>query len=308
MEATHVSVMKDEVLAALMIKPGSVAVDGTLGLAGHGSAMAEQTAPGGLFIGFDWDQQMLARAEEKLSAISDVEVRLFHADYRELPERVREVCRETGRLPYADAILLDLGLNNAQIEDTERGISFRNEGPLDMRMDRSQGEPASALLNRIGPAELEQILWDFGDERWARRIAKVVVERRKSQPLKTTADLVDCVMAAIPAAKRDQRLHPATRTFQAIRIYLNGELDGLEECLIEIGQVLNEEGVLVVLSYHSGEDRAVKQAFKYLADTNDFDNLTRKPILPSEAEVAANGKARSAKMRVLKRKHITENT
>ncbi|QYK53495.1 MAG: 16S rRNA (cytosine(1402)-N(4))-methyltransferase RsmH [Fimbriimonadaceae bacterium] len=298
---THVSVMAAEVLATLPLKPGVTAVDGTLGLAGHAKMIAERIAPGGILVGLDWDSQMLAEAESRLSDVRDVEIKLFQCDYRQLRAKLESACKESGRAPVADAVLLDLGLNNAQIEDPTRGITFKQDGDLDMRMDRSSGEPASALLNRISPGELESALWNFGDERWARKISQVIVERRKSKPLRTTADLVDCVLAAIPAAKRDKRIHPATRTFQAIRILVNGELDELEEAIFDAGLALAVDGVMVILSYHSGEDRAAKHAIKNLVSTGSFESVFKKPLRPQDAEVAANKKARSAIMRAVRR-------
>lgn len=298
----HVSVMVDEVISALPLRPGGLAVDGTLGLAGHALRMAERIRPGGMLIGLDWDRHMLARAEERLQGLEGVTVRLHHSDYRSLAEFVESDCAEAGRDPGADGILLDLGVSNVHLEDSERGFTFREEGPLDMRMDRTKGEPASALLNRLSVHEIERLLWNYGDERWARRIAQVIVERRRTHPLRTTSDLADCVLAAIPAAKRDKRIHPATRTFQAIRIAVNHELDALDQAVSDAAGALAPGGVLAVLAYHSGEDRAVKQAMRAAAATGDFEDLTRKPLAPSEAEVNANPKSRSAKLRLLKRK------
>jgi len=294
--------MVPEVLADLNLRPGQVAVDGTLGLAGHAVEIGRRIAPGGMLVGLDWDETMLAIAQERLSeSVTDVDVRLFHVDYRDLRPSLETACRESGRPFGADAILLDLGLNNAQIEDPDRGISFRHDGPLDMRMDQSRGEPASAALNRLSVGEIEQLIWDLGDERWARRIAQVIVERRKTAPLKTTFDLVDCVLAAIPAAKRDKRIHPATRVFQALRIYINSELEDLEGAVADAARCLLPNGTIAALSYHSGEDRAVKHAFRELARNEDFSELHRKPLTPSEGEIQANPKSRSAKLRALRR-------
>jgi len=302
MTASHVSVMVPEVMAALALRPGMLAVDGTLGLAGHAQHIAKGISPNGALIGLDWDEAMLKIAEDRLQVIaSDVAVRLFHVDYRDLRDSLTTACADLGRPFGADAILLDLGLNNAQIEDPERGISFRQDGPLDMRMDRTSGEPASATLNRLSVGEIEQLIWDLGDERWARKIAQVIVERRKSAPLKTTFDLVDCVLAAIPAAKRDKRIHPATKVFQAVRIHVNRELDELEDAIRDAAECLLPSGTIAVLSYHSGEDRAVKRAFRTLSATPDFHELYRKPLTPGEAELRANPKSRSAKLRGLRR-------
>ena len=170
-----------------------------------------------------------------------------------------------------------------------------------MRMDRGKGDPAGALLNRWSPKEIEQILWDYGDERWAKNIARKIVERRKVKPLRTTNDLVDAILAAIPAGARDKRIHPATRSFQAIRIVVNGELEGLGEALRSSASCLAAGGVLSVLSYHSGEDRIVKATFRDLASNDEFVDLTRKPMAPTREEVARNPRSRSAKLRAIGR-------
>lgn len=297
----HVPVMMEEVLGVLPLRPGAVVADGTLGLAGHALEMAKRISPGGLIVGLDWDKDMLSRAKERLAELSDVRVETAHADFRELPERLAWACQLAGKSPVADAVLLDLGLSNVHIEDPSYGISFLREGPLDMRMDRSKGEPIGAWLNRATAREIEDVIFTLGDERWARKIAAVIVERRKVRAVKTTTDLVECVHAAIPAAKRDKRLHPATRTFQALRIKANRELDDLEDALKRIAEILDKGGVLAVLSYHSGEDRAVKHAFRDLGQTGEFEELFRKPLQPSAAEVQANAKSRSAKLRALRR-------
>lgn len=298
----HEPVMMEEVLSTLELRPGATAVDGTVGLGGHSWEIGQRIAPGGLLVGLDWDAEMLARAKERLASLQTVKVDLYNADYREIKAKLASSCIEAGRDPHADAVLLDLGLNNAQIEDPTRGISFKSDAPLDMRMDRSKGEPASAVVNRLSPVEIEEILWEYGDERWARKIAQVIVERRKRNPLRTTADLVDCVLAAIPAAKRDKRIHAATRTFQALRIYVNEELAGLQEAVMDAARCLAAQGVMVVLSYHSGEDRAVKNAFKNLVQEG-YEILTKKPTRPSANEVSVNPKSRSALFRAIRRIH-----
>lgn len=309
MTSSHVSVMVPEVLEALAPRAGMLAVDGTLGLAGHALEIAKRISPEGVLVGLDWDEQMIAIARERIEAAApEVEVQIFHVDYRELRESLAEACKKANREFGADAILLDLGLNNAQLEDPERGISFRFDGPLDMRMDQSTGEPASAVLNRLSVGEIEQLIWDLGDERWARRIAQVIVERRKSAPLRTTFDLVDCVLAAIPAAKRDKRIHPATRVFQAVRVYVNRELEELEDAISDAAQCLNVGGTIAVLSYHSGEDRACKHAFRSLSATKTFEELYRKPLTPTEQEVQVNPKSRSAKLRGLRRLSKSEES
>jgi len=293
---THVPVMFDEVMEALRLRPGMVAVDGTLGLAGHAREIARRIAPGGKLIAFDWDDRMMAIARERLADAEGCDVLYIHDDYRAIPEVLKNQPE-----PGADAIFIDMGLNNAQIEDPEYGISFLREGPLDMRLDKRRETTAADWLNHATAKEIEDVLFVEGGERWARRIAATIVERRKTKPLATTTDLVDCVMAAIPAAKRDPRIHPATRTFQGVRIFINDELEDLGECVTAIAQSLRPGGTMVVLAYHSGEDGAVKHAFHALARTDEFSEPHRKPARPSEAEVARNPKARSVRLRTLVR-------
>lgn len=292
-DGEHVPVMLEEVLEGLQLRPGMSIVDGTVGLGGHSAAIAESIAPNGNLTCFDWDAAMLERAEQRLSSIGGVKATFHRADYREIPS----VCKDKS----VDGVLLDLGLNLAQIADPERGISFAQEGPLDMRMDRSRGESAAQFLQRASVTAIQRVLHEYGDERWAKRIAEVIVDRRKKTPINTTSALVDCVLAAVPAAVRDKRIHPATRTFQALRIHVNKELEGLQEAIEEIGQCLVDGGRMAVLSYHSGEDRAVKFAFKSLADTKEFSIVTKKPLVPSDMEIATNRRSRSAKLRIIER-------
>lgn len=290
----HEPVMINEILEVLPLHPGATVVDGTLGLGGHSLRFLDRIRPGGSLVGFDWDEQMLAEARRRIGNPEGAEVNLIHQDFRAIAEVMNDLDKK------ADGILLDLGLNSAQVDDPARGFSFQASGPLDMRMDRSKGEPAAALLNRLSVHQISDLLKDLGDERWAMAIARKVVEKRKDSPLKTTQDLVDCVLAAIPPAARDKRIHPATRTFQAIRIAVNGELDGLEEALRDAASLLKEGGVLAVLSYHSGEDRIVKHTMRDLAQEG-FEELFKKPRLASTEENLRNLRSRSAKLRALKR-------
>jgi len=286
--------MIEEILGALPLKPGSTVVDGTLGLAGHSLRFIDKIRPGGTLVGFEWDENMLAEATRRIGEQRDVVVHLIHKDFRE----IRVVM--DGLDLKADGILLDLGLNSAQVDDPGRGFSFQTPGPLDMRMDRSKGEPAAALLNRLSIHQIADLLKDLGDERWAVAIARIIIEKRKEKPLKTTQDLVDCVLAAIPPGARDKRIHPATRTFQAIRIAVNQELEGLEEAIRDAAETLTVDGVLAVLSYHSGEDRIVKHTMRDLAE-GDYDELSRKPLVATQEETLRNPRSRSAKLRALKR-------
>lgn len=288
----HEPVMVHEVLRALALKPGDCVVDGTLGLGGHSLHFVDAIRPGGTLLGLDWDESMLAIARERIGSPKEVTVHFIHSDFREMTMALQEYSiRPNG-------ILLDLGLNSAQIEDPARGITFRQNGPLDMRMDRNRGEPAAALLNRLSPQAIEDGLLEYGDERWARAIAKKIVERRKDMPLRMTDDLVECVLAAIPVRARDKRIHPATRTFQAVRIMANAELEGLGEALEDAARALHEGGCLVVLSYHSGEDRIVKNVFSKLVEEG-FHQVDKKPLGPTESEVRRNARSRSAKLRAI---------
>lgn len=291
--AAHVPVMLEEVFEALGLQLGDFYVDGTVGLAGHASVAKAKVGDTGLVLGFDWDELMLEQAKARLGTVG---TRFYRGNFRDIPEVVEEI----GRAP--NGILLDLGLNSAQLEDPSRGIAFMFDGPLDMRMDRTTGEPVSSYINRATEDQLERTMREHGGENWSRRIAKVIIDRRKISPITTTADLVNVVMAAIPPAKRDARIHPATRVFQAFRIHATRELDRLQDAIELIAMTLAPGGTLVVLSYHDGEDRPTKHAFRSLSQGGEFIEITKKPIGPSLEEIARNPRSRSAKMRVLRRK------
>lgn len=290
----HDPVLVEEILQLLPLVPGAVVVDGTLGLGGHSLRFLERIRPGGILVGLDWDENMLQEARTRLGAGEGARVELFHRSFTEIKETLAELGLE------ANGILLDLGLNSAQVDDSERGFSFQQDGPLDMRMDQSRGEPASAMLNRLTVHQISDLLKNLGDERWAVAIARVIVAKRKASPLRSTQDLVDCVLEAVPPRAREKRIHPATRTFQAVRVAVNGELDILESALQNAALSLGWGGVLAVISYHSGEDRIVKHTFKDLAQKG-YQLLTQKPITPKDHEMLANPRSRSAKLRALKR-------
>jgi 16S rRNA (cytosine1402-N4)-methyltransferase len=270
--------------------------DGTVGGGGHAEALLAASAPDGALLGVDRDGEALAVAAERLRPFG-ARARLVQGDYRDLAA----LARAAGLGPFA-GILVDLGVSSLQLGDPARGFSFGREGPLDMRLDRAGcGPTAGDLLRRLPWHALEAILREYGEERWARRIARALVAARARAPITTTTELADLVARAIPRRAWPPRIHPATRTFQALRIAVNSELEGLEGALEGAAALLAPGGRLAVISFHSLEDRAVKTAFRRLATAQEFALLTRRPVTPAAGEVAANPRARSAKLRVLQR-------
>ncbi len=292
---THKPVMCAEVLAALALEPGEVVVDATLGLGGHAAALLPEIAPGGRLIGIDKDEEALTLARGRLeqwSACCDI----VHDDFRHL-ERVLDRCRVDG----IDAALFDLGVSSYQLETPERGFSFQAEGPLDMRMDRHGFISAYDLVNTLTEEELASILYKFGEERFSRRIAHALVAIRRRAPIASTRQLADVVWKATPFKARRRRLHPATRTFQALRIAVNRELESLDEALKKAAVYLNKGGRCVVIAFHSLEDRIVKENFKALEKTGRFRRVAKKVVRPAADEVCANPRSRSARLRVIER-------
>jgi len=287
--------MLAEVLQLLDVQPGDIVVDGTVGHGGHAEALAEAAGKGGELIAFDWDEEMLRIAEKNLEGVG-IGKTFVNADYRSAPDWLRENQPEG-----VDAVLLDFGVNLQHFDDMERGFSFQGDAPLDMRMDRSTIETAAAWLNRATEGEIARVIREFGGELWSGPIAKRVVLRRKEGRMKTTSDLVDAVYSAIPVAKRDKRVHPATRTFQAIRIAVNRELEDLAKAVTDLAGCLAPGGRMATLSYHSGEDAAAKNAFRDLARGKEFTVLTKKPLRPTEQEISSNPNSRSARLRGLVR-------
>jgi 16S rRNA (cytosine1402-N4)-methyltransferase len=289
-DASHVPVLLAEVLELLAVRPGALCVDGTVGLGGHAAAVLRASAPDGRLVGFDRDGETLAAAQARLAGFG-ARVRLEQADYREIPGRLG------GERP--DAVLLDLGVSSAQLGDPARGFSFQAGGPLDMRMDRSRGPTAADLVNRMRESDLADLIHECGEEPASRRIARAIVRARETKPIETTTELAEIVRRAAPRRRPGGR-HPATRTFQALRIRVNGELDGLGEAFIRIGGCLAPRGRMAVIAFHSLEDRAAKEAFRALA-AQGFRALTKKPVRPGEDEVRANPRARSARLRAVAR-------
>jgi 16S rRNA (cytosine1402-N4)-methyltransferase len=289
--SAHVSVLLDEVVQWLQPRPGSTLVDGTLGGGGHARALAERVAPGGLVIALDRDGAAVEAAQRRLAGLP---VRAAQANFCDLPEvldqwDIREV----------DGVVLDLGLSTDQLADAARGFSFSADGPLDLRFDPSSGEPAWRLVNRLSAEHLADVIYRYGEERCSRRIARAIVEARRAGPIQRAAELADLVRRCVPMPRGGHRIDAATRTFQALRIAVNDELKSLEIALRRIPDRLRPQGRLAVISFHSLEDRRVKEAFR---DDPRYDVLTRKPVRPSPEETADNPRSRSAKLRVAARR------
>ncbi|MGA2621804.1 MAG: 16S rRNA (cytosine(1402)-N(4))-methyltransferase RsmH [Thermoguttaceae bacterium] len=285
----HVPVMLEEVLKWLDPRPGGVVVDGTLGGGGHSRALAERVGPGGMVIAMDRDPAAIAAAEKNLAGLP---LRAIHGDFCDLPEALAEL-----GLTVVDGIVLDLGVSSDQLADPQRGFSFFSTGPLDLRMDPLRGEPARRLIERLSAQHLADLIYAFGEERYSRRIARAIVERRRREPIQTAAELAELVRRCVPRS-RHERIDPATRTFQALRIAVNDELKSLEIAMSRLPACLRPGARLAVISFHSLEDRRVKEAFR--SDPR-LTALTRKPVLPSLDEIERNPRARSAKLRAAER-------
>lgn len=286
----HVPVLPSEVMEHLAPADGETIVDGTMGGGGHTRLIAQEMGNSGRVVALDRDPVAVDRTAAVLADLPSVTP--VHASYTDLPEVLAELGIER-----VDGILLDLGLSSDQLADHERGFSFHADGPLDLRFDPTRGEPASKLLARLSAEHLADIIYQYGEERLSRRIARRIVDRRKQQPIETAGQLAELVRSVVPRSK-GPRIDPATRTFQALRIAVNDELAGLEVALKRLPAVLADGGRLVIISFHSLEDRLVKQAFR---GHELLEVVTRKPIEASEAEKASNPRSRSAKLRVARR-------
>jgi len=302
--------MVKEVIHYLDCLPGKTYVDGTLGGGGHAQAILRAIAPGGFLIGIDRDPDAVACARESLREFGP-NIHIFHNNFTHLPKILSRLSTKG-----VDGILIDLGLSLHQLEATGRGFSFMRDEPLDMRMNPQEGQTAEAIVNELSEKELSDLMTCYGEERWARRIAKRIVQARRRERIRSTLQLADIVKAAIPARYRPRRINPATRTFQALRIAVNEELDGLKIFLEHAVDCLNPKGRLCVLSFHSLEDRIVKRHFKALARGCECPAdipvcvcgkrprvriLTKRPVRPEAAEVTTNPMARSARLRAVER-------
>ena len=290
MSYQHVPVMLTEILAYLGPVPGKTFIDCTLGGGGYTFALARAVGPSGEVVSLDIDRLAIANAKALISSQNLKNIRLFNDNFRNLAAVAAAAFPENGQV---DGIVFDLGLSSAQLEDEARGFSFKGERPLDMSFGPANTRSTAAIVNGYSLPDLTAIFREYGEERYAYRIAKAIVEVRRTQPLRTTGDLVQVIEAAVPSRFR-ARIHPATRIFQALRMETNDELASLREALAAALILLKPGGRLVVVSFHSGEDRIVKRFFK---DTADLEILTKRPLIPTEEEVAANPRSRSAKLR-----------
>ncbi|HJF44228.1 MULTISPECIES: 16S rRNA (cytosine(1402)-N(4))-methyltransferase RsmH [Atopobiaceae] len=317
-EYRHVPVMLDEVLAELDPRPGEVVCDCTLGGAGHSVELARRVAPDGLSLGIDQDDMALTAASERLSReVPEASVRLLRGNFGDLDDLLVEA-----EVPGVDCFLFDLGVSSPQLDIPERGFSYHEDAPLDMRMNSGNHTlTAAEVVNTYNEADLTRILRVYGDERFASRIARRIVERRSKAPVETTLQLVEIVKEAIPAAARRHGGHPARKTFQALRIEVNHELDVLDRGLRAAVRWANPGGRICVISYHSLEDRIVKHVFSELSQgctcppdlpvcvcghVPIVDVRTRRPLVASDEEVAANPRSRSALMRVAVKLDVTD--
>ena len=307
MEFYHESVLLEECISFLRVKPDGIYVDGTLGGGGHSEEIAKRLTGTGRLIGIDRDADAVQAAGERLAPYGE-HVVIVQDNFR----NVRQILREQN-IEKADGILLDLGVSSYQLDNPERGFMYREDAPLDMRMDRRDARTAADLINTAGEEEIVRMLREFGEERFAKNIAAGIAREREKAPIRTTGELVRIITAAIPAKYRDAGGHPAKRTFQAIRIALNEELSSLSDGIGDMVDALRDGGRLAVITFHSLEDRIVKERFRSLARPctcpPDFPVcvcgkksrgtvLTGKPVIPSEEEMQRNPRAKSAKLRV----------
>lgn len=290
MGVAHIPVMQGEVLEALNVRDTGTYIDATVGLGGHAESIM-QKAKECTLIGMDRDEDALQSAGSRLKEFKNI---IFAKDnFSNIKAVVNNLGFET-----VDGILFDIGVSTMQMKDEERGFSFMSDAPIDMRMDIDQELTARVVVNRYSEKDLANLIWEYGEERFSRRIAKAIVNDRRKNPIKTCRDLSSIIERTV---RRRGRIHPATRTFQALRIEVNKELEELSAGINSGADILSPGGRLCVLSYHSLEDRIVKNAFKKLAKEGIFNIITRKPLVPSRQEIISNPSSRSAKLRVAER-------
>ncbi|MCP9454693.1 MAG: 16S rRNA (cytosine(1402)-N(4))-methyltransferase RsmH [Nitrospira sp.] len=294
----HVPVLVEEIVFWLLQANPSLIVDCTVGYGGHAEALLRCSPPTMRLVGLDRDLQAIRYAKERLAEFGD-RVVLKWGDYRDLKRHLAEM-----NVSRVGGVLFDLGVSSPQLDDPRRGFSFRADGPLDMRMDQTTGRTAAAVVNEESESVLADIIYQYGEERYARRIARAIVRARERKTIQTTSELASIIVRAVPSVYRHGRIHCATRTFQALRIAVNRELEGLDAVLHDAVDVLALGGRMGVISFHSIEDRIVKRTFRSLAQGPGacLSVLTPKPIIPLAGECQANPRARSAKLRVVERK------
>ena len=294
-EKLHIPVMCGEIINYLNLAAGKTIVDATIGMGGHSLKIIERISPGGKLIGIDRDEDAIKTARSRLGDYS-ASCNFVYGNFID----VDKILSDAG-VQKVDGILLDLGVSSAQLDDPLRGFSFQNEGPLDMRLDRNSYRSAYDLVNNLNEDELSELLWNFGEERWHNRIARYLVKEREKHPISTTLELSQAVSRAIPYKYRHYRIHPATRTFQAVRIAVNRELESLEIVIRKAVELLKNNGRICVISFHSLEDRIVKFSFRDFAAKGLLKIITPKPLVPADEEIRQNPKSRSAKLRVAER-------
>jgi len=291
----HKAVLLQEALHFLNPAPGNIIIDATIGGAGHAERILQRISPGGTLIGIDRDRDSLKIAHERLKSLQGT-FKLINKNFRDL----QGVLKDIG-IKAVDGILFDLGLSSIQLETKERGFSIKNNGPLDMRMDRTQRLTAKDLVNTLKEDELSYLIRDFGEERFHRRIAKNIVRARRKRQIQTTGELAGIISGSVPYRSLRAKIHPATRTFQALRIKVNDELQAIEQSLSQTPHVLKRGGRITVISFHSLEDRIVKNIFKEFGAKGLFRILTKKVVRADEGEVLKNPRARSARLRAAER-------
>lgn len=291
----HIPVMLNEILHYLNLCPGKTVVDATVGTAGHSQKIVESIVPNGKLIAIDRDKELLDISRQRLKECG-LRCNFVQGNFASIDRIMADLSVEK-----IDAILFDLGVSSIQLEDPDRGFSFQYDGPLDMRLDRDSCISAADLVNNLNQDELSRLLWNFSQERWHNRIARFLVKERQRHPISTTKELSDIVVRAIPLRCRHYRIHPATRTFQAVRIAVNRELEALETGLVKAVDLLNKQARICVISFHSLEDRIVKFTFRNLAVKGLLKIITPKPLVPQEPEIRQNPSCRSAKLRVAER-------
>lgn len=293
----HKPVMVNEVVEYLNLNPGKVIVDATMGTGGHSYAILERILPKGRLIGIDSDAQSLAVSRERLREFNN-SCDFAHGNFSDIDSILQGF-----NIKKVDGVLFDLGISTFQLEDSSRGFSFQKEGPLDMRMDLDSRISAYDLINNLNEEEISTMLWNFGQERWHNRIAHLLVQERQKRPIATTTELANIVMRSIPSRFRNKyyRMHPATRTFQAVRIAVNRELEILESALNKAISLLEKSGRIAVISFHSLEDRVAKWTLRKAQAEGLVDIITPKPQRPSTEEIESNPSSRSSKLRVAER-------